>query len=227
MANRLYMVRHGENVANLTRQFSHRKIDFALTEKGLLQAQQTAEALRGCSIDAIYCSPLKRALQTAQIIGATLALPVTVIEELRETNVGELDGRPGNEEDWRFHNEILEAWFAGRANVRFPGGEDYASLWARAQAAIAQMVTGRTEQNIVAVGHGGMFSVTIKDLCPQADVHVLRTMQNHNCAITEVLVNVVNGQVVGELVRWADHSHLHDRAADFVPGIPQAADWEG
>ncbi len=39
---KIYLVRHGENVANLTKEFSHRKVDHSLTPKGRLQAKQTA-----------------------------------------------------------------------------------------------------------------------------------------------------------------------------------------
>ena len=36
--NRIYLVRHGENTANLTKEFSHRRVDYSLTPKGILQA---------------------------------------------------------------------------------------------------------------------------------------------------------------------------------------------
>ncbi len=39
---KIYLVRHGENVANLTKEFSHRKVDHSLTPKGRLQAEQIA-----------------------------------------------------------------------------------------------------------------------------------------------------------------------------------------
>ena len=44
--NRIYLVRHGENRANLTKEFSYRLVDYPLTEKGILQAQQTARISR-------------------------------------------------------------------------------------------------------------------------------------------------------------------------------------
>ena len=59
--NTLYLIRHGENPANITKEFSHRLVDYSLTPKGVLQAQQTGEYFKNKQIDAIYCSPLKRA----------------------------------------------------------------------------------------------------------------------------------------------------------------------
>ncbi len=89
--NLVYLLRHGENTANLTKEFSCRKIDYSLTPRGILQAQQTAAFFQSQAIDAIYASPLKRAAETAAIIADALALPVTTIEELREIDVGPLE----------------------------------------------------------------------------------------------------------------------------------------
>ena len=36
--NRVYLVRHGENLAHLTKEFSYRKVDYPLTPKGVMQA---------------------------------------------------------------------------------------------------------------------------------------------------------------------------------------------
>jgi len=71
----LYVVRHGENPANLNREFSYKLIDYSLTEKGVRQAEETASFFREKGIDAIYSSPLKRARETAQIIAAPIGSP--------------------------------------------------------------------------------------------------------------------------------------------------------
>ena len=57
----LYLIRHGENLANLTKEFSYRKVDYSLTPKGKLQAEQTARTLQDRGIAAVYSSPLRRA----------------------------------------------------------------------------------------------------------------------------------------------------------------------
>ncbi len=61
MTTRIYLVRHGENLANITKEFSYRTVDYPLTSKGALQAEQTAERFIGQGIGAIYASPLLRA----------------------------------------------------------------------------------------------------------------------------------------------------------------------
>ncbi|MCB0162068.1 MAG: histidine phosphatase family protein, partial [Caldilineaceae bacterium] len=81
-----YLVRHGENPANLTKEFSYRDVDYSLTPKGVLQAQQTAAYFRNVPVDAVVASPLKRTRETAAIIADALGLPVEVMEDFREVN---------------------------------------------------------------------------------------------------------------------------------------------
>lgn len=219
--NRLYLVRHGENLANITKEFSHRHIDYPLTPKGVLQAQQTAEHLADKGIHAIYSSPLRRAVETAEIIAARLGLRVVVLEELREINVGDLERRPASAESWAFFQSVLLSWLAGKVETAFPGGEDYVTLWRRMRAAIERAVAGRQGQNVVLVGHGGIFTLTLKDLCPAVDLDWLRRSESHNCSISEIMVTMRDGRPVGEIIRWASYAHLHGLAAELVPGGPE------
>src|SRR5258707_14895533 len=99
--NTLYLVRHGENPANITKEFSYKLVDYSLTPKGVLQAEQTAAFFQSIPLDAAYASPLKRARETAEIIARPQGLPVTLLEEFREVNVGKLELKPPTEENWR------------------------------------------------------------------------------------------------------------------------------
>ncbi len=216
--NRLYLVRHGENPANLTKEFSYRRVDYGLTPKGFLQAKQTAESFKKKAIHAVYSSPLKRAAETAGIIAAELGLRVEIIENLSEVNVGDLEGQPVTPELWAYHDSIIAAWLGGKPETRFPNGENYFMLWQRTQAAFEKIVAGREGQNLVVVGHGGMFSFTLHDLCPGVDLNVLRATENHNCSITEVEIESRNGRLSGRLIAWARFDHLHGVAAELVSG---------
>ena len=223
---KLFLIRHGENQANLTKEFSHRKVDYPLNAKGRLQAEQTAEALSRQGIEAIYSSPLRRALETASVIGARLDLPVTVFEEFREINVGDLEEQPPTAESWRFHDSILRAWFMGEYGVAFPGGEDYYTLHARAMAGFRTVVTNHPQGNVVVVAHGGIFTATAKALCPTVDLAALLRQENHNCSISIVQFPAdagdrsAQGALHGSLVQWAAWDHLHGEAAAVVSGSP-------
>ena len=219
--NRIYLVRHGENYANLTKEFSYRKVDYSLTPKGRLQAEQTAQVFVEKDIAAIYSSPLKRALETAAIIAERLKIRYKIVENFREVNVGALEGRPANVESWDLHNQVIEDWFAGRSERSFPGGENHISLCKRMRRGIEQIVRDHPNQNLVVVSHGGLFAFTLSDLCPQIDLGWFRKQENHNCSISEILVEWKNGKLNGQLVAWAQYNHLHGEAAKLVSGTPE------
>ncbi len=118
---RVFWVRHGENVANLTRSFSHRVLDEDLTDLGRGQALRLAVAL--ASSDTVFtdlwCSPLRRAQQTADILASRLGLATRTCEDLREVNVGDLDGR-SDAGAWQMYETVLGKWRNGNLGARFP-----------------------------------------------------------------------------------------------------------
>jgi 2,3-bisphosphoglycerate-dependent phosphoglycerate mutase len=216
--NTLYLIRHGENPANITKEFSHRLVDYSLTPKGVLQAQQTGDYFKSLQIDAIYCSPLKRAIETAEIIGRAIGVPPVVMEEFREVNVGALEALGGSTENWATHDSIVRAWFEGQADLMFPEGENYHMLLERMRSGVAQILREQEGKRTIIVGHGGIFTFTLKDICRQVDLAALMTNYGHNCSITEIEMHIADGQLDGVLKRWAAFDHLSGDAAMFVTG---------
>jgi broad specificity phosphatase PhoE len=224
--NRLYLVRHGENPANISKVFSSRIVDQSLTSKGVLQAQQTAARFKQLDISkekwarTVYSSPLRRAIETAEIIAKSLDVEVRVMEEFREIGVGILEERQATKSDWVFHEQVMGDWFEGKSETGFPGGENYLDLWTRMRTGLLEITLGLSDKNIIVVGHGGIMSVTMKDLCPEVEASFLQTFKWDNCAITEVDLQRTGDRIYGRLVKWNDHSHLEGEAAELVPGVP-------
>jgi broad specificity phosphatase PhoE len=162
--------RHGENVANLSRTFSYRVFDGDLTETGRRQARELAERLAasGAPIGQLACSPLRRARQTADIVGRRLGLPVTlVLDDLREVDVGVLDGRSDGR-SWDTYAGVLAAWRAGRSRARFPGGENRDELCARLRRALAAVARGADARSLV-VAHGASLRAALPGLAGEPD----------------------------------------------------------
>ena len=86
-------MRHGQTENNLDRLISG-QMDIPLTRLGLAQAQGAAETLRGESFDALVSSPLKRAMDTARIIGEATGHEVVANPDLMERDWGVHAGRP-------------------------------------------------------------------------------------------------------------------------------------
>jgi broad specificity phosphatase PhoE len=214
--NTIYLVRHGENPANLRSEFSYKLVDYALTPKGRLQAQQTAEYFRDKHIHEIYASPLQRTRETAQIIAEALGLTVTIVEEFREVNVGALERQPPSIENWELHDRIVAEWFFGRHEVTFPEGEDYLTLLQRMRAGLGQVLRNKTNKNIIIVGHAGIFTIPLRDICSNIDIEEITRRNLHNCSITELELTLIEEKPVGMLKNWAYIDHLSGEAARFV-----------
>ncbi len=217
----LYLVRHGENRANVTKEFSSRLVDYSLNAKGIEQARQTATYFQPKEIHEIYTSPLKRARETAEIIAAGLELPVNVMENFREIQVGAMELEP-TPENWAFHNRVFRGWLTGQPDLGFPDGENYHGLWGRMRTGVEQIVAGKQRGNFIIVGHGGIFTATLPSLCPGVDMPRLMLTPFNNCAVTQIRLDRRNGSLRGELISWASAAHLSGEAAEFVSGTPQS-----
>src|SRR5580693_5723818 len=158
MAADVLWARHGENVANLTKTLSYRVFDGDLTDVGRGQARELGERLAAADagqVQLVACSPLRRARQTAEIVGRRLGLPVAMeLDDLREVNVGELDGR-SDARAWEIYAAVLEAWRAGDTQARFPGGENRDELCARLRRALTAVARGAAAGHSLVVAHGG------------------------------------------------------------------------
>lgn len=93
---RLYIVRHGETEWNRERRAMGRK-EIPLNRKGLEDAEKVAELLKDKGIKAIYTSPLRRTVETAEAIGRKTGANVIRDERLIEIGIRPWEGRSFNE----------------------------------------------------------------------------------------------------------------------------------
>lgn len=137
---RIYLIRHGETVCNASRTIQHP--DTPLSERGLEQARRLGERLRGVPLTAILCSDYARAHRTAEAVRATTGAPITILESLRERNLGDHRGTP--------FAELTVDVFA--ADYQPPNGESWAAFADRVEHAWQQVTD-------FAAGAGGDFAV--------------------------------------------------------------------
>lgn len=91
---KIFLVRHGQDQDNLEKILNGRR-DTGLTELGKAQAKKVSVKLLDNNIQLIYSSPLKRTVETAQIIASELKINNIIIEELLiERDFGILTGEP-------------------------------------------------------------------------------------------------------------------------------------
>ena len=131
---RVYLARHGQTAYNLERRFQGH-LPVPLDETGLMQAQELAERASANGFAALWCSPLRRARETAEIVAQVIGLDPVEEPRLMETDAGEWTDRlfaeVQSEEPERF-----AAFVAGDPMFAFPGGESFANQEERVSAAL-------------------------------------------------------------------------------------------
>ncbi|MEZ4725597.1 MAG: histidine phosphatase family protein [Caldilineaceae bacterium] len=204
----IILVRHGENKANITKEYSYKIVDYSLTAKGVRQAIQVAHCLQQYCIDQLLSSPLLRAKETAAYIASAVNVNVAIEEDLREINVGHLDGLVANEENRQRFFAVINEWNQGNLEKRFPGGESGRELRDRF-CRVVQKVATEHDGIVVLVGHAGIFTNGVMALCQITDFTRL-TARYDNCSISKIAVDQsVEGHRY-RLVSWNDTNHLLD-----------------
>jgi broad specificity phosphatase PhoE len=148
---RMLLVRHGQTEFSGQRRYSGRG-NPALTEIGLRQAAAAAARLSTVEgVDAVVSSPLSRARQTADAIGAATGAPVTELAELVETDFGDWEGLTFAEASTR-DAEAHRAWLAD-PSVPTPGGESFDQVHERVAVARDKIVAEYGGATVVVVSH--------------------------------------------------------------------------
>lgn len=162
MSKFLWLVRHGESRGNLEQRIQGWD-DSPLTDLGREQARLAAERLQQeASISAVVSSPLRRAAETAKIIGQTLGVAVRFDERLNEYNFGPLNGMT-REDIAKYYPQVPAAWKANEFWDPLPGEEGDPALEARVKAAIDDILDGMIEETAVAVvTHGGVLNACLR-----------------------------------------------------------------
>ena len=220
MPHTIYLIRHGENPANIKHELSHKQVDYGLNAKGQLQAEQTAAFFKDRKLDALWSSPLKRAVETAEYITRATGLPLRIDERFRALNVGDLDGDQ-TLESWKLHDDIVQDWFNNAPERRFPNGENYTEFLGRFAAGLRMLVEPfEHDAHIALVGHGCLIGFCMRSIASNFDPMILKTKRGSNCSITTITIDPTPESLNGVLVEWADASHLSGTAAEFVSATP-------
>ncbi len=146
-----YFVRHGETEWNAEGRLCGRT-DVPLSKVGRWQARLLAARLKPISVEALYSSPLGRALETAGLIGAAVGHEPVVDGRLVELNYGAWEGRTFDEIK-RSDPDAYRAWDADPASMAPPEGETGFQLVERVTPFLAEMSQRYQQGNVAVVCH--------------------------------------------------------------------------
>jgi len=209
----VYFLRHGESRGNSARIIQGRH-DLPLSKKGLEQSEAVAPWFIDRQIDAILCSPLKRAVQTAEAVARALGIgEVLPQEDLNELDTGIFTGltveqiRQRHPEDWlSFQRSSWEG---------VPKAERIVDLLARAQSLWRDLGRRITEGtgNILCVTHSGILQWIIKATFDQRSWMPLVPVEN--CSICHFsLDNDLSSGIPRYYFEWSRLNFRPNGAAD-------------
>lgn len=142
---KLYIIRHGQTDWNLEGK-AQGQVDVPLNDTGINQARELKEKLASYDFDVCYCSPLKRAVQTAEII-VDGRVQIIVDDNLKERSFGSLEGTDSRTWDIADYDR--------RLNTNEGGIEPIKDVLARSKKALDRIKAENSgDARILVVGHG-------------------------------------------------------------------------
>lgn len=153
MKYRFYFIRHGETNWNLQGKMQG-WINTVLNKTGQQQAFDSIKVLKKYPIERIISSTLLRAQETAEIINTHFRVPFTQTDDLKEINLGDIEGKTNlfiQQNNSQNSLKIPTDDFTA-----YPNGESWHDVLNRVQHAIKQATQQFSEKNILMVTHGGI-----------------------------------------------------------------------
>lgn len=151
METTIYLVRHGVTAANKNDVFAGRTPEPLLAE-GASQLEAVGHRLAEYGISKIFCGPLARTRQSAEIVGRMLSVPVEANAALDEINIPHWDGLTKEMIRARFGSEY-PTWLADPAGFSVSGCETIAEVQGRAVAFLQAIFRTFPGQSLLVVSH--------------------------------------------------------------------------
>lgn len=194
--------------------------DYALSEQGHKQAQIVAHYLRDCVFperlpQQVYCSPLKRARETAAPLQAHFPdLPFAYDDALVEVDSGIFSGLTWDEAGAQYP-EVQKRFQAARDWAAVPQGESKVDLWQRAEVFLEALRGKHAEDSqILLVTHGGFIRALLSvmlGVAPEEAVFI--AIDNTSLS----LAGERNGRRYIRYINNTRHLQTCDFQSDFIP----------
>ncbi len=178
---KIVLVRHGETDWNKDQIFRGR-IDVPLNATGLEQVRATGEALKDYKVDAVYSSPLSRALETGKaIVAFHPGITVKGEKGFIDIDFGEWQGM-SHEKVKEEYGELYLRWQQEPGNVRMPGGEDLEDVKVRSMEGLNDILSRHENETVVIASHRVINKVVLCAVFGLTNQHFWRIRQD-TCAI--------------------------------------------
>ena len=158
----LVLSRHGQTVWHRENRYAGVS-DIDLTETGRQQAEGLADWARVARPEAIVCSPVRRAVETARPAADALGLQPCLEDDLREVSFGVAEGRTMAEMHADDH-EMVERFRADPVSNPFPGADSLSQAAQRGADALVRVAARHPGQTVLVVAHNTLLRLTLCSL---------------------------------------------------------------
>jgi broad specificity phosphatase PhoE len=176
----IILARHGETEWNVQEVFRGR-VDVELNQRGIKQAELLAEHLSRLKLDAIYSSPLRRAVKTAEIIASLHRLNVKIAPGLIDFDYGKWRGLSHQEVKDKY-KKLYTEWLKNPHRVKMPDGETLDEVSKRALGVVEEVIAKHKGTSVL-VSHRVVNKVLICALLGLDNSHFWNIRQD-NCGTT-------------------------------------------
>lgn len=211
MSLTLYLLRHGETVYSQTGGYCG-MLDPDLTPAGHQMAVAFAEAHRDTPWNAVYCSPMKRAVATAKPLCDAIGLDMQLREGLKEIAYGDWEGKTVEEVRTEYPDDYVR-WLTEPAWNPPTGGETSVQIASRAALVIAEIEEKYETGNVLVVSHKATIRIM---LCSLLGIDIGRYRDRID--VPAASLSVLKFDVYGPLLqRLGDRAYM-DEALRSRPG---------
>lgn len=183
---RFYLIRHGETDWNKGGRYQG-CTNIPLNDAGREQARLLGERFKFLPLDAVYVSPLARAVETAEPLARVHGLEPILDAHFQEINFGEWEGHTIAELTEKFGKAYTD-FFADPFAHPVPGEGSFQNAQRRAMEGFAALEEKHRGQNIAIVSHGGLLRVMLVGLLEMGDAFYRRTwMTNTSITMLDVM----------------------------------------
>ncbi len=158
---KIYLIRHGQTTGDVEDRYGG-AYDDELTDKGRTQAHELANKLTDSNIQILFCSPMIRTKQTAEILKSKLDCEIKIVEDLKERNKnGILTGMTKDEATTKYP-ELVEELKNYRNTIQ--GAESQYDFVERIKNVFAEVTSNTNYSAIGIVTHGGPIWAIFTDI---------------------------------------------------------------
>ena len=183
---RFYLNRHGETDWNKAGRYQGRT-NIDLNAEGREQARLLGERFRFLPLDALYVSPLNRAVETANEVARTTGITPVTDEHFIEINFGEWEGHTIEELSEKFGSAYTD-FFKDPFDHPVPGEGSFQNAMDRAIEGFNILAERHQGQNVAIISHGGLLRVMLVGLLEMGDAFYRKTwMTNTSVTMLDVM----------------------------------------